>query len=403
VGKFRYGGKLNNTKKEFRAMSEIDNIIKNLKKMNKKTIIFSMAAACIFVIVLIISIVFISHSIKTMKIEVEGFKFQIEEGIQKIDENLEQLVQMESGNSYRIELKEDAFAVIDDTNIELDNGLDDIEIEEALDNHKYSGYTKIDGDLSDQKENVEKFNYMWGIEEGWDIDKVFNHDFKDRLSFTHRQHTYRIDWDYFNQRDTPDIGYIICVPSSAVILFNALSDTDIEVMEVVNYFAESKDIENYACAIFGDWIEKYIKENKLYQITGIFTYGFNLFLEDNFPEFEYHLDYDYWTVLEIVNYIESFGLMSATYLPSYVREGTRTGGHMITITKAYYNNEGDLMSFGINDPFGNPNVAYRGNRGYDGKNVIVNIDTMRKVMKSYRDDHGKGASYLYRVLFFENN
>lgn len=384
-------------------MSNLDGIIKDLKKVNKKTILFSIASAVVFVVVVVIAVVFISNSLKTMKIEVDGFKFQIEKGIQKIDENLEQLVQMESGNSYRIELKEDAFAVIDDTDIEVDNGLDDIEIEKALDNHKYNGYTKIDGDLSDQEENAEKFNYMWGIEKGFDLDEIFDYDFENRLIFTHRQHTYRIDIDYFNQRDTKDIGYVICVPSSAVLLFNALSDTDIEVMEVVNYFTDNEDIERYARAIFGNWIEKYIESDKLYQITGIFTYGFNLFLEDYFSGFEYHLDYDYWTVLEIANYLEDFGLMSATYLPSYVREGARTGGHMITITKAYYNFEGDLISFGINDPFGNPQVAYRGERGYDGKNVIVDIDTMRTVMKSYRDDHGKGASYLYRVLYFENN
>jgi hypothetical protein len=384
-------------------MLDLENIAKDLKKVNKKTIIFSAVASAVFVIVLIIAVVFISQSLKTMKIEVDGFKFQIEKGIQKIDENLEQLVQMESGNTYRIELKEDAFSVIDDTDIEIENGLDDTEIEKALDNHKYDGFTNIDGDLSDQEKNVEKFNYMWGIEEGWNIEDIFDEDFKDRLSFTHRQHTYRINWNYFNQRETENIGYVICVPSSAVILFNALSDTSIEVMDVINYFSESEDIEKYARAIFGNWIEKYIENDKLYQITGIFTYGFNLFLEDNFPEFEYHLDYDYWTILEIADYIESFGLMSATFLPSYVREGTRTGGHMITITKGYYNYDGDLIAFGINDPFGNPNVAYRGERGWDGKNVVVDINTMRTVMKSYRDDHGKGASYLYRILYFENN
>lgn len=372
------------------------------KKMSKKMIIFSMATAIIFVIMVIIAIWFMSSTLKTMRVEVEGFKFQIEKGIRQIDENLEQLVEMEHGNSYRIELKEEAFSVIDDTEIELDNGLSDIEIEKALDDHKYDGYSRIDGDLSDQKINVEYFNHVWGVEKGFGANTTFDNDFKNRLIHTHRQHIYKLDIDYFNQREVPEIGYVICVPSSAVILFNGLSDYSIDVTEIINYFSDSETIENYARAIFGNWIEKYIKEDKLYQITGIFTYGFNLFLEENFPDFEYKLDYDYWTMLEIANYTNNYGLMSATYLPSYMRNGTLEGGHMIAITKSYYDFEGELIAFGVNDPFGNPNVAYRGIRGMDGANVIIDIEIMRTVMKSYKDDHGRGASYLYRILYFKN-
>jgi len=383
-------------------MSNLDEIIKDLKKINKKTALFSIIAAGVFIAVLGVTIAFISHSLKSMKIEVDGFKFEIEKGIKHIDENLEQLVQIENGNNYRLELKEEAFAIIDDNSIEIENGIDNVEKEKILDNHKYNGFTNIDGDLIDQKGNVEKFNYMWGIEEGFDINTSFDENFDNRLLFTHKQHRYKLPIDYFNQRDTENIGYIICVPSSAVLLFNVLSDIDIEVMQVIDYFSESNDIKNYSRYYFGEWIEKYIKENKLYQITGVFTYGFNLFLQDNFPDFEYEIDFDYWTIPEIADYIETFGIMSATYFPSYVREGTRTGGHMITITKAYYDYEGNLIAFGVNDPFGNPNVAYRGDRGEDGNHVIIDIDTMRTVMKSYRDDHGVGASYLYRILYFKN-
>jgi hypothetical protein len=75
---------------------------------------------------------------------------------------------------------------------------------------------------------------------------------------------------------------------------------------------------------------------------------------------------------------------------------------MIVISKVYRDFNGNLIAFGINDPFGNPNVKYADLRGWDGKNVIISIDDMKIVMKSYRDDHQRGSKDLYRVLFFRN-
>lgn len=378
------------------------------KNVANKTVIVGVSTVIIFLIMIIITTFLMTKNLKSMQVEVESFTFEIDRGIKQIDENLEELqTQMEEGNGYRINLKEDAYAVIDDTNIVLDNGISNIEIEKILDNHKYAGETNIDGDLTDQNVNAYRFNYMWGVEQGITNEDsymlLFDDYFKQRLTYTHQQHIYRIDWEYFNQQEIPEIGNVICVPSSATILFNSLSEENIDVRGLIDFFQNNEQIQDYARSIFGQWIEKYIRENKLYQITGLFTYGFNLFIDMNFPEFCYKLDYDYWSIDEIADYVQDYGLMSATYFPSWVRYGKRYGGHMVAITKVYYDFNNNLLAFGINDPYGNPNVSYRGERGLDGKNVIIDIKTMETVMKSYYDDHNKGSDKLYRILFFRNN
>ncbi len=352
-------------------------IMKTLKNTKRIAII----SLLIIVIVIISASVFVSVSVKNFTVEVKDAIKQ----------------EVEAGNNNIISLKEDAFSVIDDTNIVLDDGLNNLEIEEALDNHKYSYKTIIDGNLSDQKENIKRFNRVWGIEQGIDVDD----DFINRLSYTHRQHIYRIDWKYFNQRSVPKTGNVICVPSSATFLLNALG-YKVEVEELIAFFSDNKEINEYAREMFGKWIESYIIEEKLYQITGIFAYGLNLYLEKYYPKCLYELDYGYWNINDIAEYVEKFGLMSATYLPHWVLKGERTGGHMIVISKVYRDFNGNLIAFGINDPFGNPNVKYADLRGWDGKNVIISIDDMKIVMKSYRDDHQRGSKDLYRVLFFRN-
>jgi len=261
----------------------------------------------------------------------------------------------------------------------------------------------LDGNLSDQKENSIKFDEIWGIEHGvdFDINTVIDDGFINRIEYMHEQLIYRIDWKYINQRTVPKIGNVVCVPSSAVFLLNAL-DCDVTIYDVLKYFTDNKKINDYARKLFGDWINEYIKNNKLYQITGTFTYGLNLLLEEHYPDFQYRIDYDYWSVNEIADYVESFGLMSATFLPNWVLKGERTGGHMVVISKVYRDFEGNVIAFGLNDPFGNPNVKYKNDRGWDGKNVIISIDDMLTVMKSYRDDHNRGSKYLYRILFFKD-
>lgn len=356
----------------------------------------------ISIIVTVISVSSFSFEVKEARVEFEKGVNETKKGIEKIDESLEIIQQqVEKGKDDLISLKNDAFAVIDDTEITLDNGLTDKEIEQALNNHKYGENAVEDGDLTDSKKNGIKFNEIWGIERGIIGEFIPDIDFISRLTYTHRQHTYRIDWNFFNQRETPDIGNIICVPSSATFLVNALG-YNVEVTDIIKHFAECEDIKEFAETHFGDWIEYYIERNKLYQITGTFTYGFNHFMKTYYPDFAYELDYDYWTLEEIADYVEKFGLMSATYLPSWVLRGERNGGHMITITKVYRDFEGHIIAFGINDPFGNPNVQYRGIRGWDGKNVIIGIDDMMTVMKSYRDDHDRGPAYLYRILYLRD-
>ena len=353
------------------------------RKISRFTKLIGIITTLTIIIAVSISVILLSNTLNNIKVEVKELK-----------------VEVERGNERNISLKEDAFKVIDDTEIpieELEDGLSRVEIEKILNNHKYGDEGIPDGDMGDQKQNITKFNYMWGIENGYTID----HDFKDRLSYTHSQHLWQIDWDFFNQRSIPKIGNIICVPSSAVLLLNALG-YDVDIRDVLNYFKDNEELITYVRSRFGDWIEKYISQNKLYQITGSFTKGLNMYLSDHYPEFPYQLDFNYWTIGQIAEYVENFGLMSATYFPSYVLRGEREGGHMIVISKVYRDWEGNIIGFGITDPFGNPNVQYRGARGWDGHNVVIDLRTMVKVMKSYNDDHGRGPTYLYRVLYFKD-
>lgn len=315
-------------------------------------------------------------------------------------------IQLEKGNQdTKISLKEDAFKVIEDMNIDFENGFNNIEIEKVLDNHKYSDRKIIDGNLEDERDNAKIVNELWGIENGYenlyDIELVFTKNFKDRLGHVHRQHLWQVDWDYFNQRSIPIVGNIICVPSSATMLLKGLG-INIEVLNLIHFFKNNPEIISFARNNYNRKIEEFIENNILYQITGVFTYGLNLYLEKQFPNFPYRLDYDYFTIEEVAKYVEVYGLMSATFFPSFVLQNKREDGHMINITKVYKDYNGYVIAFGIVDPFGNPNVAYKGSRGWDGKNVIVGIDTMKKVMKSYHDDWGRGKKDLYRVLFFTN-
>ncbi|KYC51950.1 MAG: hypothetical protein AMQ22_01085 [Candidatus Methanofastidiosum methylothiophilum] len=373
--------------------NEIINTFKNTKRI-------AIVALLIILIVLVVASVVVSLSVKNFTIEVKEAKFSFDTGIEKIEEGIVAIKQqVESGNKHTLSLKEDAFSVIDDTSIVLDDGFNDFEIEEALNNHKYDEKGIIDGDFKDQKNNIKKFNRVWGIEEG--ISTNIDDDFIDRLTYTHKQHIYRINWNYFNQRSVPIIGNVICVPSSAVFLLNALG-YNVEIDELLSFFTNNKQINDYARSVFDKWIESYIKGNKLYQITGTFTYGLNLFIETYYPDCYYRIDYDYWSIEGIAEYVEKFGLMSATFLPHWVLKGERTGGHMVVISKVYRDFEGNIIAFGINDPFGNPNVGYKGSRGWDGKNIIISLDDMRIVMKSYRDDHNKGSKELYRVLYFKD-
>lgn len=376
-----------------------NSIINSFKKLS----VFTKISFILITLVIFISLTaFIFLGKKYITVEVEKFKFRIDKGIEKISEQIGNVrIEVEKGYGDKISLKNDAFTVVDDTKIILKDGLNDMEIEKALNNHKYGKESIQDGDLTDAIKNGNKFNKLWGIDEGVNNTSIFDKDFTYRLKHTHEQHIRQVDWDYFNQRSIPKIGNVICVPSSAVILLNALG-YDVNVEKLLKFFSTSKDLKTYAKTHFGKWINSYIEMDKLYQITGMFTYGLNTYMKKHYPDFPYKLDYNYWSIEEIAEYVETFGLMSSTYLPSYVLYGERSGGHMIVISKVYRDFNGNIIGFAINDPFGNPNVAYSGRRGWDGKNVVISLDDMLSVMKSYNDDHNRGSKHIFRVLYFKN-
>jgi hypothetical protein len=372
----------------------INNFQKNLIKSKKLIAVFSVIAILIIFVIGVITFL----NIKSFSIEVKEAKVQFENGIRKIQDGLYAIEEEFDEGDKIITLKEDAFSVVD-TEIDFEDGLQNIEIEKGLNEQKHGFEAIEDGFLEDSKKNGKKLDEIWGIEQELS-DFNFDYNFNYRFSHTHKQHLYRLNIKYFNQRNIKRIGHIICVPSSATILLSGLG-YNIDVKSLINFFKSDVVIE-YAKTHCGTWIEKYIKENKLYQITGIFCFGLNEYMKKHYPEFPYKLDYNYWDLKQIIDYLENYGLMSATYLPSWVLRQERKGGHMIVITKVYRDYNGNVIGLGINDPFGNPNAHYSGKLGRDGHNVIISLDTMLKCMKSYNDDHDKGVNYLYRVLYLKD-
>lgn len=306
------------------------------------------------------------------------------------------------------DLKDDAFFTVDESNFEDEEGLisDDRLVEQILNNFKMGEYGFPDGDLIDSQKNITSFNNVWNRED------KFDDIFRKNISFTQNQHKIQIDTDYINQRSVKDIGYVICVPTSAVIVLSGLG-IDIDIEHLIDYFQNDSEVEAYAWRNYytlnNQWIVDFIREKKLYQVTGIFVFGMNEYLQKYYPEFKYKFNYDYWSINQIAYYVENyFALLSATFFTSYFRDGTLEGGHMISIVKVYRDDEGNIIAFGVTDPFGNPLWEYEGAYGLDGENVLVDIDTMEIIMKSHFTDVGglddpnvNGRKDLKRVLYLE--
>ncbi len=355
----------------------------------------------ILLVVLILSIILsliIVRSVSSFTFELKEARVSFEKGIEQLGNDLKDRGEVES-----IHLKADAFSVIDDTEILIDDGISNTETESMLNRYKLGDLAVVDGDLIDSKKNGCSFNGLYNIDSFLSdkIENIFNIDFMKRLKCFWKQYQFQLNVKYYQQRDTPKVGNIICVPTSARILLSGLG-YEIPIKDLLDFFAHDEELHTLVRGRFGSWIEKYIKNGKLYQITGAFAEGLNLYMGRYYPDFPYILTYDYLGVDQIADYVENYGLMSSTYFPHYVIHGKRSGGHMITITKTYRDFNGTLIGFGIHDPFGNPNAQYIGSIGYDGESVVVDIDTMLTVMKSYYDDHGRGSKSLYRVLYFKD-
>lgn len=388
-------------------LNNINEIIEDVKNfhsdLNKTKWILSIIGVFVILIISIITYFTISN-ISSFSIEVKEARVEFEKGIDTIEEGLKQVVsEIDEGEMNIISLKEDAFKIVDDTEILLDDGIDNKEIESILNRYKFGYESEEDGKLEDSKKNAVTFESLFGfdINPNKIIDEIVTGKFILRLAHIWNQHTYQLDLEYFNQRNVPEVGNIICVPTSAMILLSGLG-YDINISEILDFFRYDEELINFVRTNFGSWIEKYIHNEKLYQITGVFVAGMNIYLNRHYPKFQYELEYNYWDIDKIINYIEHYGLMVSTFFPNYVTKGKRTGGHMITITKVYRDFNGIVIAFGINDPYGNPNADYKGYLGWDGEDVIVSYDMMLKVMKSYHDDHQRGSKYLYRVLYFKD-
>ncbi len=354
----------------------------------------------VIMVLLLAVTILITRAIKyasSFSFEIKEARIQFEKGIEKITQELDE------GYTELISLQQDAFEVVDDTEILIDDGIDDLETEKILNEYKLGTEAVEDGNLEDSKKNALMFNLLYNINKDLSFDtiRLFSPEFIQRLKHFWKQFIYKLDVEYYQQRDTPKVGNIICVPTSARILLSGLG-YNIPIEKILDFFRKDKELIRFARGNFGRWVERYIKEGKLYQITGIFVNGINMFMSKYYPEFPYLLEYNYWNINKIIEYANKYGIMISTYLPKYVIKGKRKGGHMICITKVYRDFNQTVIAFGIHDPFGNPNAKYKGRLGYDGEGVVMDYDTMLNVMKSYYDDHGFGSKNLYRVLYFRD-
>jgi len=101
--------------------SIIKDTTKTLANMLKKTKAITLISGLSVVVLILIVCVVMLLSMKNFSFEVKEAKLTIEKGINSI----QQEAQRDEG--HRLSLKEDAFSVIDDTEINLDDGLDEIE------------------------------------------------------------------------------------------------------------------------------------------------------------------------------------------------------------------------------------------------------------------------------------
>lgn len=274
------------------------------------------------------------------------------------------------------------------------------DIETIMMLHKYNVGMEVDGVLDTYSINVLK---LLSDITGSAYDTLSDYNLKEFMIETQNQYSIRTDWKYDSQRDE-DKAYAnrVCVPASAVMLSNQIlanldSDKRLSIPELVQYFENNQEIIEIA-KDYGKWTQPFIKNNTLYQITGIFVYGLNRYIEESINDFPFIFDYNYWTIAEIEQYIDrtNLGIMIPTFLPNLILKGQRTGGHMTVLLDIIYHRDIPTL-VRINDSFGNPNTKYA---DIDGENIMLEYAVYEDSMKSYYDDTGKGSKSKIRVLYF---
>jgi hypothetical protein len=368
-----------------------------MKKIDKKSLITSI----ISIVLLILSLVF-SNKVK-LKME---------------------LSVLHTESSIVIEKDNKLYKPIDGLN-EKDGINDVLEIELALNNTKLYYPNVVNNKIEeDDIKLIEEFNDFYFIDKEVDTEDILKDvNFLNRLYELTTKIIKRNDTKYLNQRlsSDPKIAYNSCVPYSATIGLQTLG-IDINPDDLTHYFkGELKEyalqyhsIVDYAVRNYGNWIETYVRDRKLYQIFGVLKYGINI--HPKVMKSKYYLKFGYKNINWIENYINknNTGLVISTFLPYLVdnkwepeNKTKFKGGHAVylrdilslNIKENDYTSK-EILGVILQDPFGNPNTNYD---LLDGHGVLLRIDKFQKCVKTDLTDNRKfySSDDEIRVLYWD--
>lgn len=370
-----------------------------LKKIDKKYLI----STVISIVILALSVIF-SNKVK----------LQMELSVKHTEKILSEFVREENLYKKNINLNEK-------------DGINSIlELEHSINLTKLNYPSNINSKIEeDDLKLIKEFNSLYFIDnENIDLNNLL----KD-ISFLNRLYelTTKIlktnGTIYLNQRESsdPSIAYNSCMPYSASISLNTLGiETDPDELthyfkgELKDYNIQYKTIQNYARKNFGNWVNKYINNNKLYQISDILKFGINI--HPDVVNSAFIMKFGYKDINWIYDYIQSknIGVVISTYLPYLVRKNwgitnrkKLKGGHAVYLRdvlklkiKEKDSIREEILAVIIQDPFGNPNTKYN---LLDGHGVLLPIDKFNLCVKTDYTDNRKpySSDSKIRVLYWD--
>ena len=276
----------------------------------------------------------------------------------------------------------------------------------------------LDSDINYMNKYYSLYDKCYTLEDFKEVNLVLNNIvFNSRSMLTLQLIVNKNGMPFYSQRllSNPDYWYVTCVPTSFSMIYETATEKYIDPVHITDFFRgklisaidEYNKIISYA-KTYGSWIDKYIREKKLYQISGVFIYGINLYLDRYFPDIPYDLDLDYVSKNWMITYIENTHLpiLIATYLPSLVRSGwtVRKNGHATVLRDFLYNIDNktgylNLIGVILQDPFGNPNTSYK---LLDGHGIILSMEHFNTAIKSQKDDFKNSLwadPNIFRVMY----
>ena len=300
-----------------------------------------------------------------------------------------------------------------------------LQLEIGADSTKIGFPFNLDNTLSDEEKlSLDSINELYFSDKELDIDKILADEvFLKKINVLVYELSKRNNTKYFSQLDMtdPSLRFITCIPNSASILLNSagLDITPEEITEymmgnIPEYNKEYLNILDYVKLNYGNSLNQYIEDKKLYQIFWVFAYGMNIY--PKIKNSDYKLCVSYIDIDKIYEYIDkrNIGMVISTYLPYLIHTDwepndrlSLKGGHAVYIRdvlklKVIENGVSKYRIIGvvIEDTFGNPNSYYETN---DGHGIVIPIDKFKKCIKTEYTDTRKSYSSdsKIRVMYLD--